>query len=124
MVTERCPEGMTGAKARKEKYSRKLRSLSRPRGRTTAVIHYRGGIVIETLASVGHREGERRRSVAERRGVLGVGERIGEAVALESQKMGMEEESETRALVSCSPTTRFFLPGPSRKLNRRSLQRL
>lgn len=124
MVTGRCPEGMTGAKARKEKYSRKLRSLSRPRGQTTAVIHYRGGIVIETLASVDHHEGRRRRSVAERRGALGAGKRICEVVARESQKMGMEEESETPALVSCPPTTRFFLPGPWRKLNRRSLQRL
>lgn len=80
--------------------------------------------MIETLASVDHREGKRRRSVAGRWGALEAGERIGEVVARKSQKMGMEEESETRALVSCSPITRFVLPGPSQRLNRRSLQRL
>lgn len=80
--------------------------------------------MIETLASVGHREGRRRHSVAEQRRALGAGKRICEVAARESQTMGMEEESETPAPASCSPTMRFFLPGPWRKLNRRSLQRL
>ena len=83
-----------------------------------------GNIVIETLTGVGHLDGRRRRSVAGRWRALEVVERTGEGVAHESQKMGMMEESETRALVLCWPATRFVLSGPLQKPNRRSLRRL
>jgi len=40
-VTERYPEGTTGVKVRKVRYSRELGSLRRSQVRTMAMIHYR-----------------------------------------------------------------------------------
>jgi len=84
-----------------------------------------GGLAIETrLASVGHRDGRRRRSVAGRWRALEAVERIGGAVSRKPRRMGMEGGSETRALGLCLPTVQSALTEPSQRSNRRFLQRL